>query len=215
MKNKTRPIWMPLFIEKFLADTRGLTLSQTGAYINLLSAMWRSGDGTLSNNDKDLARSAGAERKHWWQIWPAIESLFDVDGDRVTSTHLQSELGRANARIVMKRAAGSLGGQTTQFKRGLSRDPLPTPKPLKSNDWAQACAQANYNYNIEKKEERSGSPRPETGSPSLKEKEAPSGEGATDLSAKPSSPNSPQASALEKALQNWGENFRRRHGGSE
>ena len=29
-KNKMRPIWMPLFVEKFLADTRGMTLSQTG-----------------------------------------------------------------------------------------------------------------------------------------------------------------------------------------
>ena len=207
---------MPLFVEKFLADTRGLTLSQTGAYINLLAAMWRSEDATLSNNDKDLSRSAGAERKHWWQIWPAIESLFDIDGDRVTSTHLQAELGRANARIVMKRAAASLGGQTTQFKRGLSRDPLTPPKPLKSNDGAQACAQANYNYNIEKKEERSGSPRPETGSPSLEKKEATSGGVVTDLSAQPAFSENREPSALEKALKNWGENFRKQQvGGGE
>ena len=112
----------------------------------------------------------------------------------------------------MKRAAASLGGQTTQFKRGVSRDPLTPLKPLKSNDGAQACAQANYNYNIEKKEERSGSPRPETGSPSLEKKEATSG----NLSAQPAFSENPEPSALEKALKNWGENFRKQQvGGGE
>ena len=40
---------MPLYVEKFLADTSGFTPTEGGAYINLLCAMWRSDDGTLPN----------------------------------------------------------------------------------------------------------------------------------------------------------------------
>jgi hypothetical protein len=86
---------------------------------------------------------------------------------------------------------------------------------LKRNNGAQACAQANYNYNIEKKEERSGSPRPETGSPSLEKKEATSGGVVTDRSAQPAVSENPKPSTLDTALHNWGENLRKRHGGRE
>jgi uncharacterized protein YdaU (DUF1376 family) len=169
MSKKQIPLWMPLYVEKFLADTSGLTLSQVGAYINLLCVMWRSQGGLLPNDDVILARCGRVERKRWWQVWPSIKSLFDVDGENVTSTHLQAELGKANARIVTKRALGSLGGQVTHFKRGRCRDPLTPPKPLKNNDGAQATAQANYNYNIKEEEDRSGSTRPETVEPSPEE----------------------------------------------
>ena len=170
MSKRMKPLWMPLYVEKFLADTGGLTPSQGGAYIRLLCAMWRSEDGTLPNNDAKLARSAGVGSNNWMRVWPAIKSLFDIDGDRVTSTDLQAELGKANAIIVTKRALASLGGQTTQLRRSFSEKrsaPILTAhKPLKSLNGAQATAQANYNYNIKEKEGGSDEPRPETGSSS-------------------------------------------------
>jgi uncharacterized protein YdaU (DUF1376 family) len=201
MSKKQAPLWMPLYVEKFLADTSGLTLSQVGAYINLLCVMWRSQDGLLPNDDATLARSAKVERKHWWRVWPAIKSLFDIDGDRVTSADLQIELGKANARIVLKRGLGALGGQVTQFKRVLSRDPLTPPKPLKTHSGAQATAQANYKRNIKEEEERSGSPRPERGSPSLKvvSSEEPMADSLHN--------HEPPESRREEALQNWGQNL--------
>ena len=82
MSTRMKPLWMPLYVEKFLADTGGLTPSQGGAYIRLLCAMWRSEDGTLPNNDAKLARSAGVGSNNWMRVWPAIKSLFDIDGDR-------------------------------------------------------------------------------------------------------------------------------------
>ena len=197
-----RPIWMPLYVEKFLADTTGLTLAQKGAYAMLLCAMWRSDDGTLPNDDKALSRSAGAHRKHWWQIWPGIKHLFDVDGDLVTSTHLQSELGKSNAIIVARRAAGAIGGQMRVLKASLCREPLTPPKPLKKNNGPQANAQANYNYNIKEKKEREGSPRPKA--PSLKEKEATR---EPVESPKPLTNSSEAATAREAAINNWGNNL--------
>jgi uncharacterized protein YdaU (DUF1376 family) len=156
-----KPLWMPLYVTQFLADTTHMTATQGWAYINLLCAMWRSDDGTLPNDNAVLARVSKVHPPLWEKAWNAIKHLFDVDGDRVTSAALQAELGKANAKIVMKRAAAAVGGKTTQFKRWGSPIFKTAPKPLKSNDGAQADAQANYNHNIEnKKEERGASPLP-------------------------------------------------------
>jgi uncharacterized protein YdaU (DUF1376 family) len=95
MSKKLKPYWMALHVEKFLADTGSLSLSEIGAYIVLLCNMWRSEDGTLPNDDDRLARSARVYRPHWHRIWSGIKDLFDIDGDRVTSTDLQADLGKA------------------------------------------------------------------------------------------------------------------------
>jgi uncharacterized protein YdaU (DUF1376 family) len=169
MSKRIKPIWMPLYIEKFLADTTGLTLAQKGAYVMLLCAMWRSDDGVLPNDDRGLSRSAGTDRRNWLRIWHGIKHLFDVDGDLVTSAHLQSQLGKSNAIIVTRRAAGALGATVRALK---NRHYVPTqhaPKPLKTNDGGSANAKPITITNIKEEEERSGPPRPETGGPSLEE----------------------------------------------
>ena len=202
-KNHMRPIWMPLYVEKFLADTGGLTPSQGGAYISLLCSMWRSEDGTLPNNDAKLARSAGVGHNNWGRVWPAIKSLFDIDGERVTNPDLQAELGKANALIVTRRVVGALGGQVTQIKRGFSENrsapTLKAPKPLKSLNGAQAIGQANYNYKLKEKEEREVSPRPNPGEPSLEKKKGIQEEIGSD-------------SKLINSLSNWGEALRSKKG---
>jgi uncharacterized protein YdaU (DUF1376 family) len=188
MSKKCKPIWMPLYIEKFLADTAHLTAAQCGALINLLCAMWRSDDGTLPDDAEMLTRISKVHPPHWNRTWKAIKSLFDIDGDRVTNPDLQRELGMANAKIVTNRAAGALGGRTTKWKRTLRpvdnsihtptmnaihTPTMTAPKPLKNNDVGAANAVANgvanYNYNIKEKEESSVSTRPGTVEPSLKE----------------------------------------------
>jgi uncharacterized protein YdaU (DUF1376 family) len=185
--------------------------------------MWRSDDGTLPNHDTQLARSGGVGPNNWWRVWPAIKHLFDTDGDRVTNTDLQAELGKANALLVTKRAVAALGGQATQFRRTIQREPLEKtltpPKPLKSLNGVQASAQANYNYNLKKEKEPLPLPRKGEASGS----EARGG----NLSANPSLPSleenqkastevpvklSHSESPLESALQNWGAAFRKRNG---
>ena len=71
-KNRMRPLWMPLYVEKFLADTREPHSTEGGAYINLLCAMWRSDDGTLPNHNTSW-RAARVGREHWSRIWRAIQ----------------------------------------------------------------------------------------------------------------------------------------------
>jgi hypothetical protein len=78
----------------------------------------------------------------------------------------------------------------------------------------QANAKHNTTQQIKRKEERSGEPRPETGSPSLEE--AFSEEPVVVSVPIPQSPaptEGPFDSPLERALNNWGENFKRRQRG--
>jgi uncharacterized protein YdaU (DUF1376 family) len=172
---KKKPIWMPLYIAEFIADTASLTAVQGWAYINLICAMWRTEDGTLPNDADKLARVGKVHRPRWEKVWEAIKSLFDVDGDRVTSKPLQAELGKANALIVSRRAAASVGGRTTQFRRSMKgshrsphSQPMTAPKPLNNNDGAQATALASLQAelkpttttNIKEEEERESEPLP-------------------------------------------------------
>jgi uncharacterized protein YdaU (DUF1376 family) len=218
-KRRVKPLWMPLYIAEFIADTTNLTASQGWAYINLLCAMWRSQDGTLPHDADTLARVGKVHPPRWAKVWEAIKSLFDVDGDRVTSAPLQAELGKAKAIIVTRRAAGSLGGQTTRFNRSMNpvhRNTRSIPKPLISNDAGAAKAIANYNYNIERKkeEEREVSPRPDPGEPSLEEKRASRVVPFETPSTIPQSPSpaGPADSELKRALQDLGENVKLRGG---
>lgn len=217
---KPKPLWMPLYINQFLADTTSLTPVQGWAYVNLLAAMWRSEDGTLLNDPTTLAK-VGKSPRHWKHVWDGIGPLLEIDGDRVTAGWLQAELGKANARIVVKRAAASLGGRTTQFHRSVSgtyAQSVTRPNPLKNNNVVQASAQANYNYNSKKKEEeREVSTRPDTVEPSLKEKKEASREEPVDVSLPnpPHQPEGPSENPLMEALGNWGEALKKRnHGGS-
>ena len=154
----------------------------------------------------------------WAKVWEAIKSLFDVDGDRVTSIPLQAELGKAKAIIVTRRAAGSLGGQTTRFNRSMNpvhRNTRSIPKPLINNDVGAAKATANYNYNIERKEEeRSDATRPETVASELEEKRASRVVPFETPSTIPQSPSpeGPTDSELKRALQDLGESVKLRGG---
>jgi uncharacterized protein YdaU (DUF1376 family) len=203
MSKRRKPIWMTLYVKDFLVDTAHLTAAQVGAYINLLCHMWRSDDGTLPNDPTVLARVSKVNPPNWARTWKAIKSLFVVDGELVTNADLQVELGKANALLVLKRAQGSLGGQTTQFKKTLRAGLAPTltpPKALKNNNGVQAGAQPNHNHNIEKKEEemegREGHPRPNPVGPSPKEN-----------GYQEETPGNPSASARDRAMQNWGQNL--------
>jgi uncharacterized protein YdaU (DUF1376 family) len=209
---------MPLYVTKFLADTAHLTAHECGVYIKMLCAMWKSHDGTLPNDGDVLAKIGRVHPPHWRRTWKVLKSLFDIDGERVTSTDLQAELGKANAKIVMKRAFASLGGQVSQFKRGVHTIPCKnfetTHNPLINNNGTQATAQAaaqhNHNRNIKGEAESSGSPRPETVSPSLREKEATRKvvvEPPTFPSRSAPPENSSPRSPREQALQNWGQNL--------
>jgi uncharacterized protein YdaU (DUF1376 family) len=219
MSKKLKPYWMALHVEKFLADTGSLSLSEIGAYIVLLCNMWRSEDGTLPNDDDRLARSARVYRPHWHRIWSGIKDLFDIDGDRVTSTDLQADLGKANALIVMRRAQGKLGGETTQFKRSLNANQplkLMASKPLKDNKVGGSNCYSQLQLQDNKKEgEGSPLPLPRMGvasGPPHDLADSPPTE-SPKMVCREEADSPSLGDPLNQALANFGEAFRRRGGG--
>jgi hypothetical protein len=161
-----------------------------------------------------LSRVSRVDPRQWKRKWEAIKSLFDIDAGRVTNVDLQAELGRANAKAVVKRAAASLGGQTTQFRyslTGFKGHPFRAKKSFQNNGGPQANAQHSYNYNKEE-EKRSDEPRPETGSSSLEK--ASKKEEVVSTSPPSPTPSEPAegSSTLDVALASLGKAIRERRG---
>ena len=223
-KKRKPPLWMPIYVADLIADTAHLTTVQFGAYVRLLCAMWRSEDGTLSDNPETLARLTGVHAPRWPGVWGSIKSAFvPIDSGKLTNDELRTELAKAKAITAVRQATGRLGGETTQLRLRHSqpmsrvhRLPMTAPNPLRNNDVTQANAKHNTTQQIETKADRSGEPRPETGSPSLEEKKAFSEEPVVVPLPIPRSPaptEGPFDSPLERALNNWGENLKRRQRG--
>jgi uncharacterized protein YdaU (DUF1376 family) len=211
-KKRKPPLWMPIYVADLIADTAHLTTVQFGAYVRLLCAMWRSEDGTLSDNPETLGRLTGVHAPRWPGVWRSINAFISIDGGKLTNDGLRAELAKAKAITAVRQATGRLGGETTQLRlrhsqpmSRIHRSPMTAPNPLGTNDVAQANAKHNTTQQIKTKEERSGEPRPETGSPSLDEKKA--------FSEEPVVVQGASDSPLERALNNWGENFKHRQGG--
>ena len=107
---------MPIYVADLIADTAHLTTVQFGAYVRLLCAMWRSEDGTLSDNPETLARLTGVHAPRWPGVWGSIKSAFvPIDSGKLTNDGLRTELAKAKAITAVRQATGRLGGETTQL----------------------------------------------------------------------------------------------------
>lgn len=81
----------PLWTDAYLADTHHLTTIEHGAYLLLLVAMWRS-NGTLPNDDRQLAKFARLGSNQWQRIKPAIMPFMRINGQTITQGRLADEL---------------------------------------------------------------------------------------------------------------------------
>lgn len=120
--------YFPLYPGDYLADTQHLTTVEHGAYLLLLLTMWRSPDCRLPNDEARLARYCKMRPSHFRKVWPSIQDLFTVEGDKITQKRLQEEYRKACSKRTSARTAGSLGG--------ISR----AAKSLKDNKAGQADA---------------------------------------------------------------------------
>ena len=74
---------MPFYTDAYLADTTHLTVSEHGAYLLLLMAMWRAG-GKLPNTPEKLAAIAGCTPAEWKKIAPVVMGFFKGQGGSIT-----------------------------------------------------------------------------------------------------------------------------------
>ena len=178
MAKPKSPLWMAVYVARFLGETAHMSCEQLGAYVRLILTMWLQG-GTLPNDATALRRIAHVHSPRWRSVWHAIESMFHVD-ETVTNDTVNEELTKARVIIETRRAAGALGGETTRerySRRGGYGEAMRAPKPLKVIRGGAANAPDNHNHNREiRKEEREDATRPETVASPREEKEASKGE---------------------------------------
>lgn len=103
----------PLWTDAYLADTHHLSTTEHGAYLLLLIAMWRS-NGTLPNDDRQLAKFARLGSNQWQRIKPALMPFFRISGPILTQGRLADELQyvRDHSKKQAKNARSRWGKRT-------------------------------------------------------------------------------------------------------
>jgi uncharacterized protein YdaU (DUF1376 family) len=130
---------LPLFTDAFIGDTTHLNAAQTGAYLMLLVAAWRSPNCRLPDNDKMLARMARMDGRSWTANKNTIMAFWKQDEDQnwyqgrlvderknvEDMRHKNAKAGRASA---LKRKGRHSTTVATNIKHK-TNPPSPSPSP--------------------------------------------------------------------------------------
>ena len=101
----TRFYWMPLPVPDFFADTAMLTAEERGAFVYIMAAVWRSRDGWIADNDRDLAHFT-ATGDRWPRVKARIAPLLTFESGRITHEAIRVERLKAEA-VSQKRQSAS------------------------------------------------------------------------------------------------------------
>jgi uncharacterized protein YdaU (DUF1376 family) len=94
------------YTDAFLADTLHLGALETGAYVALLFASWRTEDGGLADDDVKLARMARCSKGEWRRIRPTVMAFWTMCQDGMFRQK-RLEIERQAAREKSQSAARS------------------------------------------------------------------------------------------------------------
>ena len=99
---------MPLFTDRYLADTRYLNTEQQGAFILLMLAHWRLEGRPLPKDERKLARLAGYRNvRSWRRVNPEVLALFTPVKGGLVLPDLVEERRRVVERIGQSRHAAN------------------------------------------------------------------------------------------------------------
>ncbi|MBP4047762.1 DUF1376 domain-containing protein [Chromobacterium violaceum] len=114
-------IWMPIYIDNFIASTIRLTPQQIGAYILLVCDYWR--NNSLPNDDAALSQITRIPLKQWKKDREIISTLFTIEGKIWKSTKLDADKKSAveNRLKVMERTAKAIKAKA---EKALAREEL-------------------------------------------------------------------------------------------
>jgi uncharacterized protein YdaU (DUF1376 family) len=124
----SRPIWMPLYIADYLADTQHLTTEQHGAYLLLIMAYWQRGH--LPDDDKIKAKICGLTRYKFLRHNPTLQSMFT--GPEWRHRRIDRELEKANTLKLKRAVFGAKGGRLSRAKNNVERLKFSQLNPSKS-----------------------------------------------------------------------------------
>lgn len=98
-------IWMPIYIDNFIASTIRLTPQQIGAYILLVCDYWR--NNSLPNDNAVLSQITRTPLKQWEKDREIFSTFFSIVGNTWKSKKLDAEKKTAieNRLKVMERSA--------------------------------------------------------------------------------------------------------------
>ena len=104
---------LPLWTDAYLADTMHLTCMESGAYLHLLIAAWRSPGCNLPDDDKLLPRFAKCTPAQWRKVKDVVSQFWAIENDFWTQKRLSKERNYVNS----KRNQQSLAGKASALKR--------------------------------------------------------------------------------------------------
>lgn len=102
--------FMPFMIDAYITATTHLTTEEHGAYILLLFAMWRR-DGSVPDDDKDIARIVGLPVAKWRRVRERLSDKLICDGSTITQKNLQEIWKKTQEKIEKNKQNGARGGR--------------------------------------------------------------------------------------------------------
>ncbi len=150
-----RPLWMPVRVADWAADTVHLSSAEFGSLERLNMSYWRSGP--PRDDDESLARICGCTIGDWRKARPAIEPFFQIGSGQWTCQRLDGELeeayrliGENKKRTESATAAAAAkrisvrNGQRDELRNGY-RDGLPNNNAFEQIEVAQNLGRSRNN----------------------------------------------------------------------
>lgn len=133
---------LPLWTDAYLADTMQLDCMESGAYLHLLIAAWRSPDCTLPKDDKRLSRMAKCTPRQWSKIKAVVLAFWTetetglvqkrlLDEHNFVTANSKQQAHKAKSRWLKTKetvdATASPGHMPDECRTDA---PTPTPTPI-------------------------------------------------------------------------------------
>lgn len=131
---------MPFLVERYIADTRHLSLEEHGAYLLLLFNMWQR-EGFLPDIDADNARLLGVPVKQWLKLKERLAPFLIAANGTLTQNRLQHQWNRAidnrNKAAVNGRKGGLAFAETCRVLSNVKQSKARAPALAKPEQTAE------------------------------------------------------------------------------
>lgn len=112
----SRIIWTAFFWRDYIADTRSLTNTQRGMYVDLMAEYYISGKPLVANATVLLQLCQAFTEADQASLRDVLSRFFTLDGDVYRHKRIDQELTKSIDLSNKRRKAGSIGGQAKAAK---------------------------------------------------------------------------------------------------